>query len=116
MTAIPDPRDLEIALLRAENASLRAQIAQLQAPPLAALLGREMGTTFRACDVIEEAQRQAREAEDEGRAIPELPAALQAEGIGNARSLAKWLPNNGFEIVAHCGGSGIWAPKAPDII
>lgn len=106
----------ENVLLRAEIASLRAEIAQLRAPPLAVLLGREMGQNFSAAEVMAKAEHQAREAEDEGRAIPELAAALQAEGIGNARSLAKWLPNNGFEIVAHCGGSGIWAPKAPDII
>lgn len=107
---------IENARLRVENARLRARIARLEAPSLAPLLDLYMGATFRACDVIAEAQRQAREAEDEGRAIPELPAALSVAGIGNARSLAKWLPDNGFEIVAYSGGSGIWAAKSPNII
>lgn len=102
----------ENALLRAEIASLRAEIAQLRASPLAALLGREMGATFRACDVIEEAQRQAREAVDEGRAIPELAAALAAAGIRDANALGRWLGKSPtFEKCGSEGGKAIWVRR-----
>lgn len=108
----PSPNlETENAALRAENALLRARIAELEAPPLASLLGTYMGSTFTAADVVAEAERQSREAQDEGRAVPELPAALSAAGIGNARSLGKWLSRNGFDVVGYCDGSGIWSIK-----
>lgn len=116
MTWHTNPLAAENAALRAENARLRARIAELEAPALASLLGTYMGPTFSAADVVAEAERQSLEAQDEGRAVPELPAALNAAGIGNARSLAKWLSRNGFEVVSNCGGSGIWGRKSPNII
>lgn len=102
----------ENAILRAENARLRARIAQLEAPPLASLLGREMGATFRASDVIAEAQRQAREAGDEGRAIPELPAALAAAGIRDANTLGRYIGKSPlFEKCGSEGGKAIWVRR-----